>query len=506
MQTLRREHAPFMIFVMVALVFGVWAGLLRVGWNLPPLHDQFALAHGVLMVGGFLGTLISLERAVALSLFLQNSPAQRLPYLAPLFSAVGALCLVFDLTLAALFVTLGSVGMVAIFGFIIRKQPANFTFVMGAGALCWLIGNLIWLSGEPLFMSASWWMAFVILTIVGERLELSRLMRHAPHTKHLLSGLVVLLLVSTALTYVEAYDWGMRLFGVASIGLGAWLLRYDIVRRTIRQTGLARYIAVCLALGYVWLVISGGLALNYGGVKAGMAYDAILHSVFLGFTFSMIFGHAPIILPSILNIQLRYHPTFYAHLAMLHLSLALRVGGDLSAWQQGRQWGAMLNAVVLLLFFLNSAWALHLNEEQPLLPRGRWSYAAYFGAMPLLVLGAIFTIAGAVMSLDTNSADPNVTNASADVAVGQRLYQSNCASCHGIDLRGINGVGKNLIASDYVRNTSDEDLLNFIIVGRPIYDPMNTTGLPMPARGGNPALSDEDIQHIIAYIRQKMEE
>ena len=52
---------------MTALLAGLWAGLLRLGWPWPILRSTLLVNHGPLMVSGFLGTLISLERAVAVS-------------------------------------------------------------------------------------------------------------------------------------------------------------------------------------------------------------------------------------------------------------------------------------------------------------------------------------------------------------------------------------------------------------------------------------------------------
>jgi hypothetical protein len=81
----------------------------------------------------------------------------------------------------------------------------------------------------------------------------------------------------------------------------------------------------------------------------------MLHAVFLGFVFSMIFGHAPIILPALLGVPQVYHPAFYAHLTLLHLTLLARVIGDLDGWPAERQWAGLLNGIVLLLFLGNTA-------------------------------------------------------------------------------------------------------------------------------------------------------
>jgi len=134
------------------------------------------------------------------------------------------------------------------------------------------------------------------------------------------------------------------------LAIALWLARYDIARRTVRQTGLTRYIAVCLLAGYAWLAVGGVLRIAFGGASGGFYYDAILHAVFLGFVMSMIFGHAPIIFPAVLGRPLAYRPMFYAHLILLHVSLVIRVFADLALSMPMRQWGAMLNAIAILLF------------------------------------------------------------------------------------------------------------------------------------------------------------
>lgn len=86
------------------------------------------------------------------------------------------------------------------------------------------------------------------------------------------------------------------------------------------------------------------------------------------------------------------------------------------------------------------------------------------------------------------------------VAQGQQLY-IGCSACHGPDALGVQGLGKDLVNSEFVHSLSDADLLTFIKMGRPIWDEMNTTGIDMPSRGGNPTLTDDDILAIIAYLR-----
>lgn len=91
----------------------------------------------------------------------------------------------------------------------------------------------------------------------------------------------------------------------------------------------------------------------------------------------------------------------------------------------------------------------------------------------------------------------------ADPSHGEELYMTNCIACHGADATGVPGLGKTLLPSDseFIRTHSDAELVEFVMVGRQPDDPLNSTGVAMPPKGGSPALSESDIADIIAYIR-----
>jgi disulfide bond formation protein DsbB len=87
------------------------------------------------------------------------------------------------------------------------------------------------------------------------------------------------------------------------------------------------------------------------------------------------------------------------------------------------------------------------------------------------------------------------------IAEGQTAFSTVCTACHGLNAQGIQGLGKDLVTSEFVNSLSDADLAHFIITGREITDPLNTTGVAMPARGGNPAMTDQQIDAIVVYLR-----
>lgn len=329
---------------LLALLFAAWAGLLRLGWSLPALPRALPAGHGPLMISGFLGTLIIVERVVALQ--------RNVLFAGPLLTAVGWVLMLVEPSgrLGSALITLGSGVAVLVLGIMIRRETRLHTITMGLGTLAWLLSNLVWWLGRPVFQIVYLWMAFLVLTIAGERLELSRVLRPTPWQVRLFALAAGLFLLGALLAVLNPIE-GARLAGAGMLGLAAWLLRFDIARHTLRhENPLTRFIGRCLFTGYLWLGAAGLLLLVYGGRNAGPLYDAGLHAVFLGFVFSMIFGHAPIILPALVRIPLIFHPVFYVHLVLLHASLTLRVVSDLVNWRPGIQWGGMLNVIAVLLF------------------------------------------------------------------------------------------------------------------------------------------------------------
>ena len=188
---------PLLFIGLLSLLAAMWAGLIRLGWGWPILQPALPLNHGPLLVSGFLGTVIGLERAVALSTSLTVERSHRWTYLGPILTGLGALTLIIGLPgpLGPVLMTLGSLSLVAVFGLILSIQLAPYTLTMAVGALLWLAGNSLWLLGWPVYSVVWWWMGFLILTIAGERLELGRILRHSGLIPSIFGLIIALFLI-----------------------------------------------------------------------------------------------------------------------------------------------------------------------------------------------------------------------------------------------------------------------------------------------------------------------
>lgn len=341
---------------VASLVCGVLSGLARLSLPMPDHIAGLIGVHGALMIGGFFGTVIGLERAVALGKFW--------PYAAPLFSGVAGLALIAGAPalIAPVALCVSALVMTAACTGVWVRQKAAHHATLALAALAWFAGNAVWMLDGSVAPAVPLWAAFLLLTIAGERLELSRFLPTPPWARAMFA-LIAGVLPAGALLALMNESAGLLLFAAALLALALWLLRYDIARRTIRTSGLARYMAACLLSGYAWLAIAAILG-ALGGLQGGSTLrDATLHALLLGFVFSMVFGHAPIILPAVSTLKFRWHPGFYLPLALLHLGLAARVVAGLADRFPLRQQAAVANALTLVLFLLMVVTSLRFNRR-----------------------------------------------------------------------------------------------------------------------------------------------
>ncbi len=155
---------------------------------------------------------------------------------------------------------------------------------------------------------------------------------------------------------------------------------------------------------------------------------------------------------------------------------------------------------VLIMFGMFGLVLLGLLMGQPKIPPAKPVTATEIAQAE--VIPSATTAPAQVIEAPTEVAQNTVYSAE-EVTQGQALFQSICSACHGTDATGIAGLGKNLTASAFVNGLTDEELHQFITIGRPVTDPLNTTGIMMPAKGGNPSLDDHQIDLIIAFIRSR---
>lgn len=353
--------AGLMLAGVVILLGALWSGLVHLGLPLPSGGTSLHQGHGPMMILGFLGTVIALERAVALG--------STWAYLGPAAAGAGGLCVLLGVPdgIPQLLIIVGGVVLVAVFVVVDRIQRSLHNFVLAAGAVCWVAAGCLWLSGWQVFGFIPWMAGFLVLTITGERLELSRLGGASATARRLFIASAVVFAAGLAWSTVDE-PTGVRVAGVGMLALAAWLGRYDIARRTVRTTGLTRYMAVALLTGYGWLAVSGILWIVFGTMSPTSlrpsAYDAMLHTLFLGFVISMIFAHAAIIVPSVIGRPLQYHPVSYLPLALLHVSLLIRViGGDALGNTAVWRWGGIFNEVAFLLFMVLTMYNLFLRSR-----------------------------------------------------------------------------------------------------------------------------------------------
>lgn len=343
-------RAVLVVPAALALLAGLDGALLLLGLPALVSTDRLPQIHGPLLVLGFVGTVIALERAVALR--------QPWGYSAPGLLGLGAVLLVTPapVPLGQALLVAGTAAQLALYAALWRRQESGALALQVLGAVMAAGSALLWWGGTPVHVLLGWFTAFLVLTITGERVELARVggLTARAESQIGLLGLAV----ATGAVAATLWPVGHVLLGAAIVTLVAVLVNHDVARRTVRTTGLARYMAWCLLAGYAWLALAGAVWLVRGEVAEGPGYDAVTHAVFLGFTLSMILAHAPVILPAVLGRPLPYHPAMYGPVALLHASLALRVVvGDLDGHAWALELGGGLNVASVLLAIGVGAWS-----------------------------------------------------------------------------------------------------------------------------------------------------
>lgn len=310
--------------------------------------------HGLVMVVSFMGTAISLERAIAL----RAKWAFGTPFLLGLdgIALLGGWA-----PLGHLFQFEGALLLFATYVALWQRSPITLLAVFGLSAVMLVLATALapFLTIKPLVPMLC---TFLVATIAAERAELAQLTLPKTSEK-VIATLVVALALAAALYLVLSVT--ASVFGALALAaLALWLAANDVAKTSIRRPGIHRFIGAALLIGYFWLLIAAGTWLVTALCAARVpplevaaqinVYDVVIHSVFVGFGLSMIMAHAPVILPAVIHRSLSVHRLAWAPLLVMNIALAVRVGGDfvglIALWQVG----AVLIIFAVLAFLVSS--------------------------------------------------------------------------------------------------------------------------------------------------------
>lgn len=347
--TTRRRRPPALRLAVLALggaclMAGLNAALVRLEVWAPVASQRAGDVHGPVMVLGFLGTLIALERAQALH--------RAWAYLAPALLGLGGIALLIPAPrlLGQLLQVEGAALFVVVYLALWRRAPRPMVAVQVLSAVLALAGAVVAVVDIP--SAVCWLIGFIVLTIAAERAELAQLWM-GPKAEQSLLGLATALAVAVVAS-LSVPAVGERLVGAVMVAVAGWLLVKDVVRRQLRLTGQPRYIALALLAGYAQLALAGGVLAVRGLAADQAGYDIVVHGVFLGFALSMVMAHAPVILPAVLGRPLPYRAALYLPLVLLHAGLVVRFGGALLGWPGLWRAGGVASVASLLVFVVTA--------------------------------------------------------------------------------------------------------------------------------------------------------
>jgi hypothetical protein len=308
------------IGIPVFLILGLFTGFSRFGLIYFPLSFH----HGVLMLNGFAGGVITVER-------LLSKPNDR-------WILIGLILLISGLTLYLMGFEFGLLLVAANIAILflketyvlIEKQSQNGVYQL-VGLLSWFIGNLKFYQNGFYPAAVPFFIVFILMLIVGTRL--------CKMGKEDVIGLVLSFAIFFSF-WLGFHGYGQAIYGVGLALLGIRLAYLEI------KNGSKHLLALVVA--YCWLLITGISSLFSDHIL--YSYDLVLHALFLGFFFSMIFINAPDALLKKLGLEsLKTYPNFWVLFLAFGLIIRLIVG-DLFQVQVARNVGGFLNLLTIILY------------------------------------------------------------------------------------------------------------------------------------------------------------
>jgi hypothetical protein len=349
---IKKERLPIVFFAIFCLLSGLWSGLSRMGWGM--VITPATAHHGAIMVGGFLGTLIALEKIIPLK--------KKTLYLIPLLNAASvAFFFTNQPRVSVCMLVVSSMALALVFVYYFRSQRTSIYILMISGAICWLTGNLLLLTKFFYPLAFPWWMGFALFIIAAERLELMKFLPVSAYDKKIFMFFLMAFVSGILFSFHGAGNW---ISGLALIAISIWLLRNDIIGLALRnptkkginlrKQSMQKFAGITLLCGYTALLLTG--VFFFSLPDQWLTYDAIVHSFFLGFVFSMIFAHGPMILPGIMGITAApFHNILYLWLCLLQLSWLIRIFSDVVMALEVRKFSGLLSVVAILGYFATMA-------------------------------------------------------------------------------------------------------------------------------------------------------
>ena len=361
---LPRSRMALLIGAGLAALLGLVAALIRADLIHPSGRVPLADLHGGLMVYGFLGAAIGLERAVAYRSGGSGKPAWG--FLAPALGLLGSLLCLLSLLASSCGAapawvkveliggipwTLSMLVLTAIYSAIWRRQPSAEVIIQVLGSLVGLVGAAGWVAGLDAAVLAPTWLFFLVLTIVGERVELARAVFSDVRLE---SGILGLSLLAVLMLPVQAMapSVGYPLLGL-SLGLLLLVMAsHDVAKGTFRHGGLPGFMGTCMLSAYAWGLLAALIWMVAPLDSSTYWGDMALHALAVGFIMTMVIAHVCMIVPSVIRRPLPFHPLLWVAWALMQVGLLIRLLGAIRLYTPLWKAGNLLNVLGILSMML----------------------------------------------------------------------------------------------------------------------------------------------------------
>ncbi len=354
------HRLAILIWAGIACLTGLMTAFARIGLSPFAQSHELVSVHGALMVFGFLGTAIGMERGVAYHAGSASHPSWGL--IAPLLGALGVvstfvLALIPTLpqwwpAIPGAFWAASMFELSAVYIGIWSWQNSLTLIIQMMGSLTGALGMILYACSVPALRLAPLWMVFLVLTIIGERLELARVSftgRRVENT--LLTAAGVSVVGSILILFIP--EVGYVILGLSFLVLLITMLAHDIARHTFKLPGMTGFMGVAMLCAYVWGIIGSLLwtltpqsdLFSQRSAFALVCFD-------LGFTMTMVIAHACIIVPAIIRRPLPFSTLMWIPLIGLQSGLALGAIGTLRGSVQIGQAGSVCEILSLLALLI----------------------------------------------------------------------------------------------------------------------------------------------------------